>query len=665
MIFNESIYDAWKAFIQTGSLNHQVVRPEIAESWKRCKRMNVDPYGGVCNHILTGEGLEHLLKNNEELIRVSRPFLYNLYKFFKNSGFFVLLLDAEGYILDFFGDKIMEEEAANIHFMKGACWKEEYVGSTTMGVILHHREPLQMTGSEHYCKKSHNWTCSAAPIFDESEEMIGIVNVSGPCNEAHKHTLGMVVAAVEAIQHLLTIRKKNRELQVINERMINIFNTVSEAIIIVDSHKKIEMMNPVAEKILGKDFALGKPVNEIIQGSYSKRIILNELEFYDKESVLKTSTGKVECLITGVPIKDESHSDGMAIVIRPMDKIQKLVKRFGNHQARLDFSDIIGGSTKIKDIIQVASRASEIEGTVLLEGESGTGKEIFAQAIHNRSRRRKGPFVAVNCGAIPRELVGSELFGYVEGAFTGAFRGGRPGKFELASHGTIFLDEIGDMPLEQQVSLLRVLQERKVIRVGDNKEIPVDVRVICASNKNLFNEVERGNFRQDLYYRLNVISIKIPPLRERGEDIELLFRYFVNAMGEKSGCKIKEIDPLIFYYFSQYHWPGNVRELQNVAERMMSISNSPILSLKNVPEEICKGTNIKAKNTSITKGKIPDNVPVEEMRKKKKQLVEEKERTMIQELLMEYNGNISQVSKTLGVSRNTVYRKLRKYEIKI
>jgi transcriptional regulator with PAS, ATPase and Fis domain len=335
----------------------------------------------------------------------------------------------------------------------------------------------------------------------------------------------------------------------------------------------------------------------------------------------------------------------------------------------LNFTDIIGESNIIKEIIRIASRASENEGTVLLEGESGTGKEIFAQAIHNRSQRKRGPFIAVNCGAIPRELVGSELFGYIEGAFTGAARGGRPGKFELASHGTIFLDEIGDMPLAQQVSLLRVLQERSIIRIGDNKEIPVDVRVICASNKSLFHEVQKGNFRQDLYYRLNVISIKIPPLREREEDIELLFRHFVRTMGHKSGYDIKEIDSKIFRYLLEYPWPGNVRELQNVVERMMNFSTSNILTVGNLPEEIIRGVTYNNEEREKTEpAKIREAAPqisIDEVRARKKQNLEEEDRVIIQNLLLKYNGNITHVANALNSSRNTIYRKIRKYEIKI
>lgn len=657
------MYEEWREFVNTGKIRSSSVRPEIAESWRRCVRAGVDPYGGVCKNILQREELENLLQRNRELIDISRPFLYKLYKFLKGSNFVVMLANAEGVIMEFFGDPYMDEEASMINFMKGGNWKEEYVGSTTIGIITRIKKPIQMTGAEHFCKKSHMWTCSAAPIFNATGDMIGIFNVSGPCSENHKHTLGMVVAAVEAIQYGLTIKNKNHELREISARMTNIFTSVSEAVVIIDKYGTIEQLNPVAEEIFGKNFIKGMALDElVVANDFARNEILNSSSgFQEIEATLKIESGYVECIVTGTPLKDENdHTNGMVIVIRPMEKVKSLVKRFSNVQAHFHFTDIIGKSSNMLKVIDIASKASESDVNVLLEGESGTGKEVFAQSIHNKSYRRKGPFIAVNCGAIPRELIGSELFGYSEGAFTGAKRGGRPGKFELASNGTIFLDEIGDMPLEQQVSLLRVLQERNIIRIGGHKSIPVDVRVICATHKDLLKEVEKGNFRKDLFYRLNVIKIKIPPLRERPEDIELLFRYFVANMGKKPGYDKKEISQDIFRYLFQYHWPGNVRELQNVVERMFSIANGSILTPSSLPDEIRHlGLQGNSDMESFT-----EKITLEEVRKRSKQVNAEKEQGLLKQLLIMHNGNITQISRELNVSRKTIYRKLDRYNLR-
>ena len=311
------------------------------------------------------------------------------------------------------------------------------------------------------------------------------------------------------------------------------------------------------------------------------------------------------------------------------------------------------------EAVRIASLAATSFSNVLLQGESGTGKELFAQAIHHHSERSDGPFVAVNCGAIPRELIGSELFGYEEGAFTGAKRGGRPGKFELAAGGTLFLDEIADMPLEQQVALLRVLQEKKLFRIGGERVIPADVRVICATNKILLKEVEKGAFRQDLYYRLNVISITVPPLRERGDDIAVLFQHIINKIGKERGHKYS-VDKKVLDCLRRYSWPGNVRELYNVAERAVSLSEEQTILLRHLPPEINDPQDHldKFDSQSFSQDFVTDSVKQQRIL-----AMEQTEQAEIAAYLHQYGGNISRVAKKLGVARTTVYRKIERYGI--
>jgi transcriptional regulator with PAS, ATPase and Fis domain len=282
----------------------------------------------------------------------------------------------------------------------------------------------------------------------------------------------------------------------------------------------------------------------------------------------------------------------------------------------------------------------------LLLGETGTGKELFAQSIHNQSPRRDHPLLAINCGAIPRELLESELFGYVEGSFTGARRGGRPGKFELADGGTVFLDEIGDMSADMQVKLLRVLQTGEVNRVGEHKPISVDVRIIAATNVQLRNEVDRGNFREDLFYRLNVFPIIIPPLRERSEDIIHLARYFLNrctGVLKKPGIKFS---PETEQALVRYAWPGNVRELENVVERAANLADDETINpnLLGLPEAIVNGARLKNSNF--------------------KRLAEVEKNT-IMDSIETANYNLSKASSSLGISRATLYNKIKKYSLQI
>ncbi|MEG0830074.1 MAG: sigma 54-interacting transcriptional regulator [Anaerovoracaceae bacterium] len=320
----------------------------------------------------------------------------------------------------------------------------------------------------------------------------------------------------------------------------------------------------------------------------------------------------------------------------------------GKFAAMYKFSDIYTANEKMKVVVTYAEAVSIGAATILIEGESGTGKELFAQAIHNASKRINGPFIAINCGVIPAELIGSEFFGYVEGAFTGASKGGKPGKFEMASGGTLFLDEVGEMPLTQQVALLRVLETRTVSRIGDDKVIPVDVRIICATNKNLYDEVKAGRFRGDLYYRLNVINLRIPPLRERREDIFLLIGAFIKRYGRHRFDRKRAFTDKNLISFYDYDWPGNVRELQNMVERLMYI---PKGDMDNFFDTVIN--EAKDGPSGQLTGKEEPAKPGKKDEKK-----------IISGLLVEFEGNISMVARKLEISRNTLYKKIKQYKIK-
>jgi len=273
-------------------------------------------------------------------------------------------------------------------------------------------------------------------------------------------------------------------------------------------------------------------------------------------------------------------------VLREFKAVRQLVHRMVGARAKFTFDDLIGKNAAYLKTVQLAKMAANSSSTVLLLGESGTGKEVFAQAIHNAGDRRNEPFIAINCAALPRELIGSELFGYSEGAFTGAKRGGSPGKFELADGGTIFLDEIGEMPLEMQVNLLRVLQEKTLMRIGGDQVITVDVRVIAATNKDLLQAAQQNTFRSDLYYRLNVININMVPLRRRKDDILPLTSFFVEKINQRLSKEAYVIHPETLDILQRYHWPGNVRELENIVERAINVAQTDTLTPDTLPQEM-------------------------------------------------------------------------------
>lgn len=325
---------------------------------------------------------------------------------------------------------------------------------------------------------------------------------------------------------------------------------------------------------------------------------------------------------------------------------RKSVRKIAQGRAIYTFDKIIGKSKNFVSIVEYAKKISDSTSTVLITGESGTGKEVFAQAIHNSSSRRDKVFIAVNCGAIPSNLIESELLGYEEGAFTGAKKGGNAGKFEMAHGGTIFLDEIGEMSLETQVRLLRVIEEGVVSRVGGSKQIPVDVRIIAATNKDLQEEVNKGNFRKDLFYRLNVIPLGLPPLRERKEDIPILVDYYMARISKKLNKKKFNIDNRVMKKFLEYEWPGNIRELENVIEL--------IVNTEKIPDYILKihKTSVVAKNKATE-----SSINFESMK------LEDVEKNHIIKVLKTFSGNISLAAKAMGIGRNTLYRKMEKYHI--
>ncbi len=358
----------------------------------------------------------------------------------------------------------------------------------------------------------------------------------------------MVVAAAKAIEKEMKLEYSNKKLKIVNEQFYQITESISEGIIRIDNQGNITSMNRFARKLLGyseKDIN-NMHISDVLSTNSGKDIInaVNKGREYQEEEIdFTTKMGRNKtCIVNVTPIKLFSSTDlgGGVITFKENKVVLSMINKIVGANARFTFDDIFGKSENISHSIKLATIAAKTDATILLQGESGTGKEMFAQAIHNASRRKDRPFVFLNCGAIPRDLVSSELFGYVEGAFTGAKRGGHPGKFELADGGTIFLDEIGDMPLDAQISLLRVLEERKVVRVGGHDVIPINVRVIAASNKDLKKEVDLGKFRSDLFYRINVMPIYISSLRERKEDIKIFIDYFYEKFSESNDKAYKK-----------------------------------------------------------------------------------------------------------------------------
>ena len=644
---------AWREFTTQGFIHKGRVRPEILESWQRCSEARVDPSDGACHFILSQDELRQVKASHRALIDIAKPFMDKLYEFVAGTGLIVFLSDESGAIIESIGDCDVADNASKVNLIKGTGWKEEAVGTNGIGTALKLKAPIQVSGKEHYCAKLHTWTCSAAPIFSPRCRIIGALQLSGPSRLVHLHTLGMIVASVEAVESQLRNREKTRELTRLNNSLNNIFQTMSDGAVITDKSGRICQINPMGKKVLG-DKAGGLSIGRIL-GPRPKiwEAVNKGQSLTDQELMVDRDHTRIHCLVTAKPIWDGKQTPGGAVIFfNPINKVKNLINRFSSAQASFHFSDIIGTSPQLQATMTSARQAAPGTSNILISGESGTGKELFAQAIHNHSLRRTGPFIALNCAALPRELIASELFGYADGAFTGAKKGGRPGKFEMAAGGSLFLDEIGDMPLDQQAILLRVLQEKKITRIGGDHTIPVDVRVICATHKDLKQEVEKKNFRADLFYRLNVILVAVPPLRDRPLDIEPLFLHLLKKICGRQDIPVPHVPPGILKCLKAYHWPGNVRELENVVEKLVNAGRGGCIFQEHLPDELLGLKTIAAP--------CPDS-PMHKGKPDMSRLLEEKE-TMVR-LLGHYQGNVSRVAREMKVSRNTIYRKLKFYGI--
>ena len=520
----------------------------------------------------------------------------------------------------------------------------------TICYLLH----LQM---KHYCF-SDSLSCQAAvqqAVADGAAWGLGGVvseRFAKHCDLAYlrvESSDASILHALDTAQQLYITQQENarqqEQLQIQLERYQNILDYTHDAIIAIDEKGRISTTNQIAEQMLqpAQPPFVGRPVEEVLPNTHMTNVLhTGEAEIGQMMNIHGTlvSTNRV-------PIRVGGQVKGVVATFQDIKTLQTAERniRIKLHEkglvAKYRFSDILGRSPAIRDAKRLSENFADAQFTVMLYGETGTGKEMFAQSIHNASPRRDGPFVAINCTALNRNLLESELFGYADSSFTGARRGGKAGLFETAHGGTVFLDEIGELPLEFQAPLLRVLQEKEVRRVGDDTVIPVDIRIIGATNRNLLQLVEEGKFRRDLYYRLNVLSVLVPPLRERGDDYLEIARCIYERVLPQHTEEEETVFLRVLDRCRSYAWPGNVRELTNLVERV-----SLLLHRGSREEEVVQLLNVQWQETPPAAPLVPGSAPA---------LLD---REAVQEALRRNGGNLSRTAKTLGVSRSTLYRRL-------
>jgi sigma-54 dependent transcriptional regulator, acetoin dehydrogenase operon transcriptional activator AcoR len=632
----EKVHDLeclWENFILNNEPPERL-RRFIYDSWKRCQSFGVDPNKMQTTVSLDDDELRELI-NHSRLYKASLPILDEMSKKILETNYLTTLCDREGRIIYLNGDCKILREAELMNFLVGADWSEEAAGTNAIGTSLAEGHPIQILSAEHFCQGCHPWICSSAPIKDPfTGHMLGTIDLTGQAMDAQPHTLEIAIMAASLVQKQLesaaystlehlhrhfseVMKRKAKEAIILFDVSLHVVDGTQKALKLLNIHswpqlRSISEMKQLREILLHKTYSGG----EFLLDQLNLSAYIEEIHF---------QLERVGFLVSLYPAQSKD------IISLPNTK-------FCSHK---EWSVVIGRSDKILSTIRKGQLIAPANVSVLLTGESGTGKELIAKTLHKTSGRAGSPFLAINCGSFPKELIASELFGYEAGTFTGGNIKGKKGKFEEADGGTLFLDEIGEMPLDLQVYLLRVLQEKEIVRLGGAKPIPVDVRIIAATHQNIPQLIQEGKFRADLYYRLNVVELHIPPLRERQDDIKLLTQHFLDRLCKKYSKSLLSLNKEVLSYFKTYHWPGNIRELENAIEHAVLFCMADQITLSDLPRSMLEKVNLASFTDPL------NNV----------------EKGLITQYIVESNGNLSEVARRLKVARTTLYRKMAKYGI--
>lgn len=652
----QSYYDlikgAWELFIRTGDIDTAVIRPELADSWVKVYQRNLLDY---TPKLLTEEEIIIKREHNRSLIDKSVPVMKDINEVLSgiSDSYVVALFDEEGDIIE-----LMEKENDKIkmghrcHEMNGTI--------SALGIAIRTGQLAETIGLENLHSHAQNWHEVGSAIFNYNKSIAGflaVVNLSG---------------SLPAIKSMVSLGTRLIEAELIREQISDhnapiLLNIISQIAAAIDEHGKIVNANRkfLDRTGVSRKEAIGKLITEYISGNPQLDNLispiggLNELKnvIIRSRNTEDDNAAGIYNVIRRIVMDDKNRPVSLLIF---EDDVKSPVKKSAIRDRQLSFSaitfdQIVGESEEFLKVRDAALRVAKSSFNVLIEGESGTGKELIAQAIHMESGAT-GPFIAINCGSIPKDLIQSELFGYEEGSFSGAVKGGKPGKFELADGGTMFLDEIGEMPKDMQVSLLRFLQDKILVRIGGSKFKRVDVRIIAATNRSLAEEVALGNFREDLYYRINVIQLTLPPLRGRKSDIPLLAEHMLKIIWKQFETGRKYLSDEVIRMLCAYNWPGNVRELKNIIERAFVFSEGEVITPDCLPGYIRDITQDETE-------KIKSSPEHSEFLKAGGNL-KENEMLIISESLKKTNFNISKSAQELGIARNTLYKKIEEFGIK-
>ncbi|RLA59868.1 MAG: sigma-54-dependent Fis family transcriptional regulator [Epsilonproteobacteria bacterium] len=641
----KAVASAWEDLLTNGECKSSAIRAVVKNSWQRCLARGVEQV--IRQPIMADKRahLEALRRDNSELASAMKSIEDRLSDVLSETDSLMALADSNGVMMEVFGNSKVMESATNDHIVPGYAWDEITTGTNAVGTALELKQPVEIHAAEHFCESIKKWSCAAAPVMDPlSGELLGVIDVTASSEKYSIQNFALAITAAQQLEEKIQSRQFIKRMQLVDWYHEIGSQWRNDGLVLLDCKGRVIKTNTNAEKLLSGTGVMA----ELTQGTRFTQCQATTLEQYTRALPDTVRPLSLESF------NGNGQWQGGILVVgsRCSARSQYSIKhtatdRISPEQADQAFERIVSRSQMIKDVKVRARRIAMTDAPVLVLGETGCGKELFAKAIHSASPVADKPFIAVNCGAFIRDLAPSELFGYEGGAFTGANSKGRAGKFEEADGGTIFLDEIGELPLDIQVVLLRILQDGVVVRIGGTKERKVNTRIIAATNRDIVKDVEAGRFRRDLYYRLKVMTLHLPPLRERPEDIDALASTFIKELAQKYNCAVKSIDPDLAAVLYGYDWPGNIRELKSALESMFVLNDTATLTRLDLPHDIPHGLPQEpAAAAPVEMGK----------------LCHVERHTILSEIECQ-GGNLSKVAKQLGIARSTLYRKMEEYNI--
>ena len=660
----EKITRARELFFERNDSPVDLLGKSVLRSWERCRQSGLEAqYADTPQALVSGSALKQLRERNHRLLSHGLGIVESLYEQVRDAGNVVVLTDASGMVLHRVGDAKFLSRTEQVSLTPGASWGECQRGTNAVGTALVERTPTEIFGREHFLNQNSFLTCSASPVFDPQGEVIGVLDISGDYRAYQKHTMGLVRMGVQLLERDLFESEFASQILVGLHLSPDSVGCVREAVLAVSADGEILGANKAAMDLLGvarcnlaqADFGMlfDLPLGALLDRTGGNPRSLIALE--------TRGGGRLYARVKGMLPRVGSRSATPAEAASAQRPAPRPAPRPASRPAAPAQSGslkaLCTGDKRMSIAIDRAMRVLDKNIPILIQGESGVGKEMFAKAFHASGARSKGAFVALNCAAIPENLIESELFGYVGGAFTGARKEGAIGKICQADGGTLFLDEIGDMPLQLQARLLRVLQERSVTPIGGSRATPVDISLVCATHRNLREEIAAGRFREDLYYRVNGLTVTLPPLRERN-DLSCLVDALLEIEAEGRGLRVSDE---VMACFGNYDWPGNIRQLHNTLRLAVALldEDETQIETEHLPEELFAYDPPVPDDDLVPQRNMVETpaAPVQVAAGGRMRL-EAIERAAIDQAMNATGGNVSAAARRLGISRNTLYRKL-------